>query len=51
MSRRKSFKILPRHTARGDVVKSIEKMIKAQSDKRKSFIRERPIKRKQIDDK
>lgn len=46
MSRRKTFKILPRHTAKGDCVRVFEKAIKRQVDKRKSLIREKPIENK-----
>ena len=45
MSRRKTFKILPRHTAKGDVVRFFEKGIKRQVGKRKSLIMEKPVKR------
>ena len=46
MSRRKTFKILPRHTAKGDCVKVFEKAIKGQVDKHKSLIREKKIENK-----
>ena len=46
MSRRKTFKILPRHTAKGDCVKFIEKAIKRQVDKHKSLVGERSIEKK-----
>ena len=46
MSRRKTFKILPRHTAKGDVVRFFEKVAKRQVDKRKSFIIKKPVEKK-----
>ena len=47
MSKRKSFKILPRHTAKGDVVRVFEKAIKRQVDKRKNFMMAKSVKAKQ----
>lgn len=46
MGRRKTFKILPRHTAKGDCVRFFEKAIKRQVDKHKSLVGERPIEKK-----
>lgn len=51
MSRRKTFKILPRHTAKGDVVRFFEKSIKRQVDKHKSLITEKPVEKKKFEEK